>query len=360
MTVFQRQTPLGMLAFTLTLALANVQCGSDTPTQPTNTPSVSGVTLNPSNLPAGTTAQGTVTLSAAASAQGATVALSSSNATVATVQMSVAVQAAATSATFTVSAMSAGTATITATFNGTSRTVTITVTGSTGGVALDSISLSPNSVVGGNPVTATVTLTGAAPSGGAAVSLSGSDPVTVPATVTVPAGANTATFAVATKAVTQATSSTIGGSYGGASKTATLAVTPPVSVATAHFGVRGTNVTDTCQMSADGLSLQCSFDGTTSTAPGTIVAWDWTYTVPTAGVTLSTTTTTPILAMPSASCAFIPPPPLAAGITSFPLTVTLVVHDSLGNVSPVASETGARVLPQGACGFAADARVSNR
>jgi hypothetical protein len=354
MTLFQRQTPLGMLAFTLALALATVRCGSDTPTQPTNNPSVSAVTLSPSNTPAGTTAQGTVSLSAAAAAQGATVALSSSNATVATVQMSVTVPAAATSATFTISAMSPGTATITATLSGASRTATITVTGSTGGVALGSISLSPNSVVGGNPVTGTVMLTGAAPSGGAVVSLSGNDPVTVPATVTVPAGATTATFTVATKAVTQATSSTIGGSYGGASATAVLAVTAPVTVATARFGVRGSDVTDTCQMAPDGLSLQCTFDGSTSTAPGTIVAWDWTYTVPAVAATISKTTTTPILSMPSATCAFIPGPPLPAGITSFPLTVTLVIHDSLGNVSAVASETGARVLPQGACGFAAN------
>ena len=110
----------------------------------------------------------------------------------------------------------------------------------------------------------------------------------------------------------------------------------------------GTNVTDTCDMAADGASLVCTFDGSTSTAPGTIVGWDWTYTVAT---TISQTTTTPVLAMPSANCALLPVPPLPAGTTSFPLTVTLRIRDSLGNVSAVATNSGARVLPQGACGF---------
>jgi hypothetical protein len=112
--------------------------------------------------------------------------------------------------------------------------------------------------------------------------------------------------------------------------------------------VSGTDVTDTCKMASDGASLQCTFDGTLSTAPGTIVGWDWTYTVAT---TISQTTTTPVLTMPSATCALLPAPPLPAGTTSFPLTVTLKIRDSLGNVSALATDTGARVLPQGACGF---------
>ena len=213
---------------------------------------------------------------------------------------------------------------------------------------LRSISLSPVSVVGGNPVTGTVTLTGAAPTAGAVVTLSGSDPVTVPATVTVAAGATTATFTAATRVVGETIASTISGSYGGANASAVLSVTPPANAATARFGVSGTDVTDTCKMAPDGASLQCTFDGSTSTAPGTIVGWDWTYSVAT---TISVTTTTPVLTMPSASCALLPAPPLPAGTTSFPLRVTLRIRDSLGNVSAVATDSGARVLPQGACGF---------
>ena len=97
-----------------------------------------------------------------------------------------------------------------------------------------------------------------------------------------------------------------------------------------------------------GNNLECTFNGSTSTAPGTITAFDWTYTVAT---TISLTTTGPILENPAASCAFMPPPPLPAGATSFPLTVTLRVRDSLGNVSAVKVDSGARLIPGGMCGF---------
>jgi len=107
-------------------------------------------------------------------------------------------------------------------------------------------------------------------------------------------------------------------------------------------------VTDTCKFTAGGGSLECTFDGSLSTAPGTIVAWEWSYTVAT---TMTQTTTTPVLRMPSATCALVPPPPLPTGTTSFPLRVTLKVRDNLGNVSEEAVDTGARILPEGACGF---------
>jgi hypothetical protein len=267
---------------------------------------------------------------------------------VATVPLAVTVPAAATSATFTVAAMSTGTATITATFNGISRSSTITVTGTTTPLA---ISL-PSSVIGGNDVTGTVTLGNPAPAGGAVVSLTGSEPVVLPPTVTVAAGSRTMTFTASTRVVSATVNSTISGSYSGATASAVLSVTPPASsAAIARFGVSGTNVTDTCQMAADGASLICTFDGSTSTAAGTITAWDWTYTIGPVGTGIARTTTTPKLEMPSANCGLLPAPPLPAGTTSFPLTVTLVIHDSLGNVSPVASDSGARVLPQGACGY---------
>jgi hypothetical protein len=161
-------------------------------------------------------------------------------------------------------------------------------------------------------------------------------------------GAVTATFTITTRAVGENVTSTIGGSYGGRNASAALLVTPPVTSATARFGVSGTDVTDTCRMAPGGASLICTFDGSTSTAPGTIVAYEWTYTVAT---TVSQTTTTAQLVNPSASCALLPPPPLQPGTTSVPLTVTLRIRDSLGNVSSVATDSGARVLPQGTCGY---------
>ena len=138
--------------------------------------------------------------------------------------------------------------------------------------------------------------------------------------------------------------STITGSYGGASASATVSVQPP-TVATANFGITGPTETDTCTMTNGGNTLNCTFNGSTSTAPAPIVAWDWTYTAGT-GATFSQTTTGPVLTMPAVNCTFLPSPPLPAGEQWFTLVVTLKVHDSAGNVSAVTSNHGgARLIP---------------
>src|SRR5439155_4844984 len=95
--------------------------------------------------------------------------------------------------------------------------------------ALSSITLNPSSVVGGSAVQGTATLTSAAPAGGASVTLSSSNTTTasVPASVIVPAGATSAAFNVTTTAVSASTTATIAGAFGGATKSATLTVTPP-------------------------------------------------------------------------------------------------------------------------------------
>ena len=100
--------------------------------------------------------------------------------------------------------------------------------------ALSSLSLSPTGVTGGNSSTGTVTLTSAAPAGGASVALSSSNTAaaTVPASVTVPAGSTSATFTVSTSSVSSNTSSTISASYGGVSRTAILAVNAPAATDT--------------------------------------------------------------------------------------------------------------------------------
>jgi hypothetical protein len=65
---------------------------------------------------------------------------------------------------------------------------------------LSSFGVSPTSVVGGNPATGTVTLVSAAPDGGTVVTLGSNQPgaASVPAGVTVPAGATGANFTVTT------------------------------------------------------------------------------------------------------------------------------------------------------------------
>jgi len=107
-----------------------------------------------------------------------------------------------------------------------------------GSTTLYSIELAPTSVNGGTSSTGTVTLSGAAPSGGAVVTLSSSaSAATVPANVTVAAGATSATFTVTTSAVTAATPVTIAATYGGTTKTTLLTVNPATAVALSSVAV---------------------------------------------------------------------------------------------------------------------------
>ncbi len=95
-------------------------------------------------------------------------------------------------------------------------------------VSLSSISLNPTSVTGGNSSTGTVTLSGPAPTGGAQVTLSSSNTTAarVPSSVTVAAGATSASFTVSTSAVAASTTVSISASYAGATRSASLTVTP--------------------------------------------------------------------------------------------------------------------------------------
>ena len=346
--IISRLPALVRVAAAVAALLSTVQCGS-TATSPTSTTGVSAVSLSATSVTAGTSGQGTVTLAAAAPTGGANITLASSNPAVATVPATVTVPAGSTTATFAITAVAPGTTTITASMNGSSsQSPALTVTAR---ATLVSITFANGSVVGGDPAIGTVTLSSGAPAGGAVVALSGSDPVTLPPSVTVLAGATTATFSALTRAVPATVASTITGTYAGTSMSVVLSVTKP-TVATASFGVSGPTETDTCSMANGGRTLACTFNGSTSTAPGPIVAWEWTYGVP-SGKLFSQTTSVATLKDPDVDCSFLPSPPLPAAPADqfFKLTVTLRVRDSLGNVSAVATNPNARVFPSGVCGF---------
>lgn len=344
--IHRRVAQLVTLATTVVALFVTIQCGGSSSTSPTTTTGVSAVTLAATSVSAGASGQGTVSITTAAPAAGVSISLSSSNPAVATVPATVAIVAGASSATFTVTGVSAGTATIAASLNGTSmQSAALTVTGRL--AALASIVLNATTVVGGNNLGGTVTLTAPAPAVGASVSLIAVDPVVAPTVVVVPAGAMSATFTLETRAVAGTVSTTISGSYGGASASAILSVTRP-TVAIASFGVSGPTETETCALSNNGATLNCTFNGSTSSGPGAIVAWDWTYGVSTM---FSQTTTGPVLTMPNVNCAIMPAPPLPAGNPWFTMIVTLKVHDNLGNVSAVTTDAGARLFPNGTCGF---------
>ena len=194
---------------------------------------LNSVSLGPTSVLGGSSSTGTVTLSAPAPSGGAVVALSSGNTAAAQVPASVTVAANATTATFavTTSPVASNTSlTISGTY-GTTRNASLTVTAA----VLSSVSLSPTSVLGGSSSTGTARLNGPAPAGGAVVTLSSSNTAAaqVPASVTVPANATTATFTVTTSLVASNTSLTISGTYGttrNASFTVTAAVLNSVSL----------------------------------------------------------------------------------------------------------------------------------
>src|SRR5207244_4066972 len=82
-------------------------------------------------------------------------------------------------------------------------------------VSLSSLTLNPSSVTCGNSSTGTVTLSGAAPAGGATVTLSSSNTAAaaVPSSVTVAAGATSASLTVSTSTVTASTTVAISAAY---------------------------------------------------------------------------------------------------------------------------------------------------
>jgi hypothetical protein len=153
------------------------------------------------------TATATITMPAAAPTGGAVISLSSSNTDALSVPSTVTVTAGSTTATFTVTTFDVASntnVTVTATYAGNTATAIVAVQTVAWKVA--SLSFDPVAVYPGGPTTTgTVTLSSAAPSGGARVLLS-SDPVFVngsvqfggvaptPAYVDVSSGLTTATF----------------------------------------------------------------------------------------------------------------------------------------------------------------------
>ena len=99
---------------------------------------------------------------------------------------------------------------------------------------LSSLTLNPTSVTGGASLQGTVTVSSAAPSGGAIVMLTSSNGTvaSVPSSVTVAAGATSASFTVTTTPISVSTTVNISASYAGLTKTATLTVMPPVTADT--------------------------------------------------------------------------------------------------------------------------------
>ena len=96
---------------------------------------------------------------------------------------------------------------------------------------LNSLSLNPASVTGGQVATGTVNLTAPAPANGANVNLSSANPsASVPPAVTIMANTTSVNFPVTTTAVGVTTIGNVTAAYSGITKTANLAVQPTLSV----------------------------------------------------------------------------------------------------------------------------------
>lgn len=289
---------------------------------------LSGLTLSPASVTAGTSSTGTVTLSTPAAPGDAVVGLVSSNTAAATVPATVTVASGATSATFAVTTLgvaSTATVSITASRLGVNFSPTLTVNPA----AIFSVAVSPTTVVSGTSSTGTVTLTGKAPPGGAVVTLSSNNTAvaTVPASVTVAAQALTATFTVTTLGVASAATPTITATYLTVPRTATLTVNPApisaVSVSPATV-VGGNNSTGTVTLigkapPAGAVVTLSSSVTTAATVPANV-------TVAAGSSTANFTVTT----LPVSSPTTVTISAISAGVTK---TATLTVTASLSAAS---------------------------
>ena len=198
-----------------------------------------------------------------------------------------------------------------------------------------SVGLSPTSLVGPGSVNGTVTISPAAPSGGATVGLqvtAGSG--TLSATqVSIAQGATQAAFTLTVNPVTTTTNVEVTATYGSTTGRGSVAVSPPEPI-TANFVVTpdaGTGANPPLQCAVTNSNdtnfpnlLQCTFDGSSSLPATGITNYRWTL----PGLTSPINQAGAQLARPKVGC--------GAGLNTVnvQLPVTLVVTAPGGTSSP--------------------------
>jgi trimeric autotransporter adhesin len=257
---------------------------------------ITGLTLSPNPVTGGSPSTGTVTLSAPAGPGGVLVTLASDNGA-ATVPTSITIPQGSSTGTFPVNTTAVGsttTANISATSNNTvSAPLTINPAAAPA-PCVGGLTLNVNAVPGGNPVTATVTLTGPAPQGGTTVQLlyTGAG-VTGPASILIGQGQTTGTFMVSTATVATIINSTIQALTGACpGVTVNLMVTPPVPVLTS-VSVNPSTITLGGQalgtVTLSGISASDTVVNLSTNIPGTQIKIPATVTIP-AGTSSATFT----------------------------------------------------------------------
>jgi len=256
------------------------------PVTVTPQPAPASLTLDPtSTVGTGGSSFGRVTV-ASAQPTDTIFQLTSSHPAIAQVNNSVMVPAGAIAGGFNVFTTQVTTqtvVTISVTGGGVTKSATLTVTPDAApppppAATLSAFSVSPTSVVGGASATGTVTLASAAPAGGTVVSLSSNQPgaASVPASVTVTAGATKATFAITTFA-SAGTTVQLAATLGSTTLFAALGVTqgsapPPPSSGTATLtvtasGRSGERITST----PAGINVTVGSSGSASFTTGTSI-----------------------------------------------------------------------------------------
>ena len=146
-------------------------------------------------------------------------------------------------------------------------------------IGTSALSLTPNSIIGGGSTTATVTLSNPAPPSGAPIVLSSSDSslVPLPAGITIPSGAISASFAVPTAFVPNAATVTVSASYGGATQTASLTLLAPALSLQCNPTSLQSGAAATCTVAlnlaapAGGATISLASNSSLLTTPGSVV-----------------------------------------------------------------------------------------
>ncbi len=191
-----------------------------------NPPTVSSITFAPSTITGGNNANGTLQLSGLSATASVTLTSSTSEVTVSNVTVPFGVDSTSISLP-TTPASSTTVATITASYNSSHQTTTLTLLPA----AISNLAVSFIPPIGGNSATGTVTLAGPAGSHGDVVKLtSTTSEVSMPATVTVPAGQTSVQFSLSSIPVSSNSSTTIKATFGTTSQSITITLLPaPVS-----------------------------------------------------------------------------------------------------------------------------------
>ena len=202
---------------------------------------LSSISANPTSTLGGRNLQGTVTLAGPAPNGGVTVQVASDNLALQP-PASVTVGFNASSVNFpivTLPVRTATTVTLAATLNRTTVSSIVTL------LPVIALSLDSSAIVGGNTVTATLTLADPAPVTGANIAVTSTDnsAAQVPALVRIASGQTIGTFPITTVPVTSTRTTTISASYLGMTQTAQLTVNPPPAPVLSALSISPSQVT---------------------------------------------------------------------------------------------------------------------